>query len=170
MVEVGELQRVAVKEHRGVVTDQIPVALPGVELDREPTDVPGGLCGTTLTRHRGEPDEQVSAFTHLGKHVCATVFGDVVGDGEGAVRPGALCVHSPLRDHLAIEVGQLLQEPHILEQHRPPAARGGHVVVVGDGRTGNGGEFLTPLVGASVRTSVESHGFSLPDVGAGSAR
>src|SRR5699024_980712 len=67
------------------------------------------------------------------------VLGDVVGHRERAERTGALGVHPALRDHLAVEVGELLQEPHVLQQQRPPRTSGEAVLVVDDGGAGSGG-------------------------------
>ena len=58
-----------------------------------------------------------------GEELRPGVLGDVVGDGEGAEGAGALGVHPALGDDLAVEVGQLLQEPDVLQQHRTPRAR-----------------------------------------------
>ena len=60
MVEVGELQRVAEEEDRRVVADDVPVALLGVELHREATDVALGVGRATLTGDGREAGE------HLG--------------------------------------------------------------------------------------------------------
>src|SRR5690606_4590540 len=91
------------------------------------------------------------------------VLGDVLGDGEGAPRAGALRVHPPLGDDLAVEVGELLQEPDVLEQHRPARAGGDGVVVVPDGRAGGGreGQVLVAVVlgGHSSAPCVGKSGF-----------
>jgi hypothetical protein len=53
MVQVGELQGVPQEEDGGVVADQVPVALLGVELHGETPDVPFGIGGSPFARHRG---------------------------------------------------------------------------------------------------------------------
>jgi hypothetical protein len=40
---------------------------------------------------------------------------DVVCHGEGAVSAPALCMHTPLGDHLAVEMRQLLKQPDVLQ-------------------------------------------------------
>ena len=56
-----------------------------------------------------------------------------MGDREGAERPGALGMHPALRNNLAVEVGQLLNKPDVLQQRRTPLAGGRDVLVVVDG-------------------------------------
>jgi hypothetical protein len=50
------------------------------------------------------------------------VAADVVGDGESAERARALGVHAALRDHFTVEMGQLLQQPHVLQHQRTARA------------------------------------------------
>ena len=142
VVEVGELQRVAQEEHRRIVADHVPVAFLGVELDGETADVSLGIGRAALPGHGGEAGEQLGFLADLRKDLGAGVFGDVVRDGEGAVGGGTLGVHTPLRDHLAAEVGELLQEPDILQQLRAARACGHRILVVDDGRAGVGGQLL----------------------------
>ena len=66
-VEVGELQRVAVKEHRGVVADHVPVAFGGVEAQRVTADVALGVGGAALAGHCGEPREHLAAVADLAE-------------------------------------------------------------------------------------------------------
>ena len=142
VVEVGELERVAQEEYRRVVADHVPVAFLGVELHGEAADVALGIGGAALAGHGGEAGEQLGLLADLGKDFRPRVFGDVVRDGEGAVGAGALGVHAPLGDDLAVEVGELFQEPDILQQLRPARAGGHHVLVVGNRAAGVGGQLL----------------------------
>jgi len=52
-----------------------------------------------------------------------------VGHRERAVGSPALGVHAALRDHLAVEMGELLDQPDVLQQGRA-ARTGGHDVVL----------------------------------------
>jgi preprotein translocase subunit SecE len=52
-------------------------------------------------------------------------------------------VHAALRDDLAVEVGQLLQEPHVLQEHRAAGTRGDGVLVVDNRRAGRRGGRIT---------------------------
>lgn len=53
---------------------------------------------------------------------------------------GAAGVHDPLRDALAVEVGELLQQRLVLDENRTADASGLAVLVVGDRRAGLRGE------------------------------
>ncbi len=142
VVEVGELQRVAEEEHRRVVADEVPVALLGVELHREAADVALGVGRAALAGHGREADEQVGLLADLGEDLGLGVLRDVVGDREGAEGAGALGVHAPLRDDLAVEVGELLEEPDVLEQQRAARTGGQGVLVVRDRCAGDRGQRL----------------------------
>jgi hypothetical protein len=65
MVQVGELQGGLDEEDGGVVADQVPVALLGVELHGETPDVPFGIGGSPFARHRGEADEHLGLLADL---------------------------------------------------------------------------------------------------------
>lgn len=67
MVEIGELERVAQIEHRGVVADQVPVALLGVETHGEAADVSLGIRRATLTGDGGEAQEHIGLLADLGE-------------------------------------------------------------------------------------------------------
>jgi len=51
-------------------------------------------------------------------------------------------MHASLRNHLTIEVGELLQEPDILQQRRSALPGGLDVLVVDDGCAGVGGQLF----------------------------
>jgi hypothetical protein len=59
VIEVGEAQGIAEKEHRRVVADNVPIAFLGVELDRETANVPLGIGRAALARHGGKAHEEV---------------------------------------------------------------------------------------------------------------
>ena len=148
MVEVGELERVAQEEHRRVVADQVPIALVGVELDREAADVALRVGRPPLAGHGREAHEAIGLLAHRSEDRRLGEPHDVVGDGEGAVGSGAFGVHPPLGNHLPVEMGQFLQEPDILQQCRASRAGGHDVLVVDNGRARVGGQLL--LLGRSL--------------------
>jgi hypothetical protein len=78
-----------------------------------------------------------SVFLPTSENGGLGVFGDILGDREGAEGARALGVHAALGDHLAVEMRQLLQEPHVLQQHGAARAGGHAVLVVGHGRAGD---------------------------------
>ena len=57
--EVGELRRVLDEEDRDVVADEVPVALLGVHLHREPAHVAGEVGGSEVAGDGREPDERL---------------------------------------------------------------------------------------------------------------
>ena len=118
MVQVGELQGIAQEEYGRVVAHEIPVAFLGIELHREAPDIALGVGSAALAGHRGKAEEEFGLLAHFGENLRLGVAGDIVGDGEGAVSAGTLGVHAPLGYHLPVEVGELFQEPDILQQHR----------------------------------------------------
>jgi hypothetical protein len=61
---------------------------------------------------------------------------------------GTLGVHTPLGDHLSVEVAQFFKEPDILKQGRSALPGGHNVLVVNDGSTGVGSQlFYTARMG-----------------------
>ena len=150
--EVLELHRVLDEEHRGVVADQVVVALGGVELDREPARVPPGVGGSPLPRHGREPDDQPGRGAGL-EHGRLGELADVVRHLEPAECAAALGVRLPLRDPLAVELGHLLDQVAVLEQDRATGADGQRVLVALDRDAGVRGGWLG-LVGGHARTSL----------------
>lgn len=135
VVEVREFEGIAQVEHRGIVADQIPVAFLGIEAHGETTDIALGIRRAALAGDGGETQEHVGLLADLGEDLRPGVGGDVMGDGEGAVGRGAFRMHASLGDHFAIEVGELLEEPHVLQQHRATRTGGLHVLVIGHGNS-----------------------------------
>ena len=145
MVEVRELERVAQEEDRRVVADQVPVPFLCVELHREAANVAFGVGGAALAGDRGEADEHVGLLADSREYLGLGVCRDVVGDGECAERARALGVHPSFGDHFAVEMGKLLQEPDVLEQHRAAGTGRHRVLVVWNRRASDGRQLL--LVG-----------------------
>ena len=115
--EVGELLRVADEEHRGVVADQVIVALLGIELDREPARIPGRVGAAQFARDRGEPDQQVRGGT-LSEQAGLGELADVLGRLEHPVAAAALGVDDSLGHPFPVELGHLLDQVVILQQQR----------------------------------------------------
>ena len=84
-------------------------------------------------------DEDLGPLSHLGEELGPRVLGDVVGHLEVAVGAGPLGVHDPLGDPLAVEVGELLEQVHVLDEHRPLGPGGHRVQVVVDRHPESGG-------------------------------
>jgi len=135
VVKIGKPQRVAKKEHRRVIADDVPVALLSIELQRVAADVALGVRGAAFVCDGGEAGKHRGLFADLRKDLGLGVAGNVVRDGEGAVCAGALGVHAALRDHFAVEMGQLFEQPHVLQQGGPARPGGLDVEIVRDRRT-----------------------------------
>lgn len=98
MVQVGKTQRVAEEEDRCVVSDEVPVALLGVKLDRKPTDIAFRVCCATLAGYAGEANKKVGLLANLGEGFRLGIAADVMGDGKGAIGvPGPATVEGLLR-------------------------------------------------------------------------
>ena len=145
--EVGELVGVAHEEHRRVVADQVPVALPGIELQRKAAHVALVVGGAQLAGDGREAGEHLGLLADRGEDVGRCVARDVLRDGERAVGAPALGVHRALGDALAVLMGELLEQLVVLHQQRPERAGGHRILVVGDGGAGRRGEgFLAGIV------------------------
>ena len=59
--------------------------------------------------------KQFGLLPDFGENLGLGIFGDVVGDGEGAEGAGSFGVHAALGNYLPVEVGQFLQKPDILQ-------------------------------------------------------
>ena len=132
VIEVGEAQRIAEEEHRRVVADDVPVAFLGVELQRGAADVALRIRRAALAGDGGEAHEHRRLLADGAEDLRPGEAGDVVRHGEGAVGAPAFRVHPPLRDHLAVEMRQLLDQPDILQQRRAARTCGHDVGVVGN--------------------------------------
>ena len=107
--EVGKLEPVADKKHRGVVSHDVVVALRRVELHREAAHVAPGVRATLLARDAREALKSFGRGTRLEDRGLG-VRRHVSGHSEGSERPPALGVHDSLRDALPIELSKLLDQ------------------------------------------------------------
>ncbi|CVN03242.1 Uncharacterised protein [Streptococcus pneumoniae] len=130
--EVGELHRVAQEEDRGVVADDVVVALLGVEAQCEAAHVAPGVRGAELAGHGGEAQEGLGLRARL-EHEGLGVLRHVLGHLELAEGAGALGVRAALRDVHAVEVLVGLQQVGVVQDDGPLAAHG-QGLAVADGR------------------------------------
>ncbi len=135
MDQIRELDRVLNEEDGHVVSDEVPVALLGVELDGEAADVARGVGRPALADDGREAHEDGRSLADLGEGRRLRVLGDVGGALEVAVRGRAARVDDALGDALVVEVHHLLAEDEVLEQRRPAHADLGRALVVRDRRT-----------------------------------
>jgi hypothetical protein len=67
VVEIGKAQRIAVEEDRRIVSDQVPVAFLGVELQCSAADVTLGIGGTPFAGDYREPDKTSASACRFRK-------------------------------------------------------------------------------------------------------
>jgi len=115
MIKIGEFKRVAKKEDRSVVADQIPITLFGIEFNGKATYITLSIRGPALTGNRGKASEKFSFLTNLRKNFGPGIAGNVMGYGKGTVGPRSLGMHPPLGNNFTVKMGQLFQEPDILQ-------------------------------------------------------
>ncbi|KPY54789.1 Peroxisomal catalase [Pseudomonas syringae pv. solidagae] len=114
--EIREFQGVTDKEHRRVVTDDVPVTFLGVKLDRKATRVTLGISRTTLAAYGGEAQENRRLLANRVEQPGAGILADVAGHGERTMSTRPLGVHATLRDVFTVEVGKLFDQMEIIEQ------------------------------------------------------
>ncbi|MCY1436438.1 hypothetical protein D9M71_525640 [compost metagenome] len=89
-------------------------------------------------------------FTDLFEQLGAGIAGDIVSNGKGTVGARAFGMDAPLRNVLAVEMGELLDQVEVVEQQRTARAGGAGVLVVGYRCTAGGGENLAHGLSLSV--------------------
>ncbi|MNM77068.1 hypothetical protein D3C81_889100 [compost metagenome] len=140
--KVGEFQWVTDEEHWSVVANDVPVAFFGVELQGETTWVTLGIGRTTLATDRGEAQEGFGLLANAVEQPGAAVLGDIAGDGEGAIGTRAFGVYAALRDVLAVEVREFLDQVEVIQQQRATRACRTRILVVGHRRAAGGGQYF----------------------------
>ena len=147
------------KEHRRVVAHQVPVALLGIELDGKAPDIPFGIGCAKAHRPRWKSVPPVQSLPMAEKRA-ALVWRVMSCDSECPECARTLGVHAPLGESLRAQSGPVFKVPHVLQQHGTAAACGDHVLVVGTGALGSGGQFGHGnfLRGEEVRTRVPGCG------------
>jgi hypothetical protein len=94
---IGEVDRVPDEEHRGVATDEVPVAVLCVELDRKAARVTCGRHSVPPIDHVEKPQHHVDALGRLLEQLPAGVLGDrlvippAVGLKEAYAVPPRVC-------------------------------------------------------------------------------
>ena len=99
--EVGELDRVADEEHRGVVADDVVVALGRVELQREAAHVAPGVGRALLAGDRREAQQRLGSWRPAGRPRPG-VRRDILGhlEAPNAPPPFACTMRSGMRSRL----------------------------------------------------------------------
>ena len=131
MDEVGKLDRILNEKHRDVVADQVPIALAGVEFNREAAHVARGINRAGTARHGGKAGEHRRAGA-LGEQRRLGEIGNILSRLEIAMRRRAAGMDDALGNALVIEVEDFLAHDKVLQQHRPARARFQLVLVIRD--------------------------------------
>jgi len=130
--EVRKLHRVLDEKDGDVVANEIPVPLIRIELDREATDVPGGIGRAAFAEDGREAHEHRCLFSDFAKDRGAREFGDGLRAFEDAMRCRSARVHDALRYALVVEVSDLLAKDEVLEERRAPQAGLQRALVIGN--------------------------------------
>src|SRR5438132_7766435 len=101
--KVGEFVRISDEEDRGIVADQVPITLLGVELHRKAAHVALGIGGTPLAGYCRKAQKAFGLFTDLTEQLGLGVARDVTSYRQRAVGAGPLGMHHPSRDPLAAD-------------------------------------------------------------------
>ena len=80
MNHVRKLDAIPDEKDWHVVPDQVPVTLPGVELDSETTGIPQSFWGATLMNVCRKPSNDRCLHTRCAEHICTGQVGDVMGN------------------------------------------------------------------------------------------
>lgn len=112
--EAGEQDRVPDEEDRRVIADQVPDAVFGVEFNSEPSRIANRVRGSGLSTDRGESHGDRGLLADFGKDAGGRVLGDVVGDLEVTESSRSFSVDHALWNTLPVEVGDFLDEGHVL--------------------------------------------------------
>src|SRR6202040_1296260 len=119
MDKIAELQRIANKEHRGVVAGHVPVAFFGVKLQRKSAWVALRIRGAFLAADRRESDKGGRFLAYRVKELCRRVLGDfAAGANEMPVCARTLGVNHPLRDALPVKVRHLFKKQKVFKHYR----------------------------------------------------
>src|SRR5262252_10159911 len=106
--EVTKFFGVLDEKHRGVVADQVPVAVFSIKLHRKTAWVALRVGATFFASHRGEAHEHPCLLADLAEELGPSVGRDVVRDRKRAVGASALSVYDALWNALAVEVRHFL--------------------------------------------------------------
>lgn len=145
--EVGELRRVTQEEDGGVVSDHIPVALVGTELDAEATRIASAVMRTGFATNGGEADGDRAFLIGGAENVGLAQIVHGLGALESPMSTTALGMNDSLGNPFAVEVRDEIDQVEILQQQRTVGAdtlglvgmRHGHAIASGvDGVLGRG--------------------------------
>lgn len=113
-----ELCWVTQEEYWCVVGNNIPVAILGAKFDRKASRIAGAVVGPGLSTNGREAHRNRAFLSLLREDVGRSHARYGVRAFKVPVCTTSLCVDDPLRDPLAVEVGEQVDEMEILQQKR----------------------------------------------------
>jgi hypothetical protein len=132
MQKVRELNRILNKEHRGVISNHIVVALLSVELNSESSGISNAISRSSFTCNSWESQEQRGSLSDRIQELSLSKFSNIVSHLEVAVSTGSLGVDDSLGDSLSVKLGELVNQVEVLEEDGSSGASGDRVLVVVD--------------------------------------
>ena len=108
-----KLHRVSYEENRCVIPDHIVVTIAGVEFEGKAAYIPPGVGTAAFTGYRGKPGQHFGLRARL-EHAGLVLSTDILGYLEMTENSRALSIRLAVRDHLAVEIGHLLEQIMIL--------------------------------------------------------
>src|SRR6267378_6801760 len=136
VVEVREAERIAEEKDWSIVSDDVPISLFSVEIESKAADIALRIGCPAFPSDARKAREHRRLLSDPRKNRCLGVLGDVVRCRESSMRPPAFGMHPALRNDLAIKVGELLNQPDVLEESRTTTTGCQNIGVVRYGSTG----------------------------------
>src|SRR6185437_11797546 len=146
MDEILKFLRIADEENRRVVTDQIVVALLGVELEREAAGIADRVGRSGFLGDRGKPRQHGRAQAFFAQKISFAPGRHVFGNLEKAVSAAALGVNHAFRNPFAVELRHLLDQVMVLQQDRTVGAGGKGMFVARSRNACIGGRYRRCLI------------------------
>src|SRR5690349_18734842 len=123
MDQVGKFDGILYKKYWNVISYQIPVAFVRIKLGCEASGIAHSVCRPPFPDHRGETDENRSAFPRLGKQGSARILGKRFVTFEISMRSRSAGVHHTLGYAFMVEMRDLFTQNKIFQQRRSAIAR-----------------------------------------------
>jgi hypothetical protein len=130
--EIRKFDRVSDEEHRGVITNHIPIAFFSVELDSKTTRIALSISRSLLASNSRETSEDRCALANSIKELSFTEISHIVGGFKVAPCTSSLSMNYSFRDTFSVEVSDLVDVVKILEEDTTVFASSNRVLVIID--------------------------------------
>ena len=98
-IQIRELQWIADKEYRCVVTYKVPVTFFCIEFYSKPTNIALCISGTTFASNCGETYKQWRLLAYFREKFCFCIFSNIVRYCESTKCAGPFCMHTAFRNY-----------------------------------------------------------------------